>query len=105
MKDITIAELVLKFMEHASTYYVDPITKRRQVKSLRNIGFRGRFIARRSPQIRIRWRARRPTGTRTFAARQESAHQTATEYQSITFGPSTGIFAPNLFGDLTPHAS
>jgi integrase len=26
-KDITIAELVLKFMEHANTYYVDPVTK------------------------------------------------------------------------------
>lgn len=26
-KDITIAELVLKFLEHATTYYVDPITK------------------------------------------------------------------------------
>jgi len=26
-RDITIAELVLKFMEHANTYYVDPITK------------------------------------------------------------------------------
>jgi integrase len=26
-KDITIAELVLKFMEYANTYYVDPITK------------------------------------------------------------------------------
>ena len=26
-KDITIAELVLKFLEHANTYYVDPITK------------------------------------------------------------------------------
>jgi hypothetical protein len=26
-KDITIAELVLKFMSHAETYYVDPVTK------------------------------------------------------------------------------
>jgi len=28
-KDITIAELVLMFMAHAETYYVDPVTKSR----------------------------------------------------------------------------
>src|ERR1700674_3319413 len=26
-RDITVAELVLKFMAHAETYYVDPVTK------------------------------------------------------------------------------